>query len=159
MFWCSRTKVGLSSFLLFLFGITQVVLTWANKDVDTQHTWAFFANGCVCVLTGFCGILSTILEKKTIKKIYFLMCCYTILESIIVFIIYSSLLHKYIKNACGGDEFFNAYCQGIKIYLSTSTAVFWAFIVLLVPYSTIVSYGHLAGNDKTGTIEMDSRNN
>ncbi|KYQ93314.1 hypothetical protein DLAC_05982 [Tieghemostelium lacteum] len=155
-----RALLGVSSLILFLFGTTQVVLTWANHNLNTPQTWAFFANGLVCVLTGFAGCITAIKQGVTHAKIHFIMSVLTVFESIIVFIIYSRFLPNYIKNACGGTDLFNPYCQGIKIYLSAATSVFWSFILILIPISAYVSYRYLKNIivDKPINVEMDKQN-
>ncbi|EGC29816.1 hypothetical protein DICPUDRAFT_99726 [Dictyostelium purpureum] len=153
-----RILVGISAFFVFLFGVAQVVLTWANNNIDTIHTWAFFANGCTCVLTGVVGLIASIFSNKTFAKIYFLMSFITVFEAVIVYIVYSANLSTYIKTACGGAYFFNSYCQGIKTYLSTTTGVFWSWILLLIPISTYLAWRNLTCIGQTSGIEMDKRN-
>eukprot|EP01132_Coremiostelium_polycephalum_P004983 gene4983-6204_t len=154
-----RPMVGLLSTLIFLFGVTQVVITWANEDVDTQYSWGFLANGVPCVLTGVAGIVAAIFASETLSQISFIMNFLTTIEAFIVYIIYSRFLSKYLNQACGSSSFYNSYCQGIRLYLSTSTGVFWCWIILLLPFTTVISWKyvkHVFGKGGKG-VEMNER--
>eukprot|EP01133_Synstelium_polycarpum_P009159 gene9159-10748_t len=142
------------------FGVTQVVVCWANKDLDTEHTWAFFANGCACVLTGLVGVIATFLPREKFTQLFFIMSFLTTLEAFIVFIIFSKFLPRYLRNSCGGNGVFNEFCSGMRVYLATATGVFWCWIILLLPMTTYFSWRYtvLSMKGQIGKgVEMEER--
>ncbi|GAM22083.1 hypothetical protein SAMD00019534_052580 [Acytostelium subglobosum LB1] len=153
----SRVAIGVLSTILFGFGVAQIVMTWAYQNLKSEHTWAYFANGFCCVVTGICGIVATFVRRERVSQLFFIFSLLTTLEAIVVYIIYSRFLPRYIKNSCGGVVY-SEFCQGITQYLAVSTTLFWAFIILLLPLTTFVSWKYTVGMMKGDEdIEMDKR--
>ncbi|EFA78487.1 hypothetical protein PPL_09139 [Heterostelium album PN500] len=155
----SKIAIGILSTALFAFGVTQIAVCWAYKNVKTEHSWAYYANGICCLFTGVVGMLSTIFRREKLTQLFFIMAVLTTLEAFIVFIIYSKFLPRYIKNSCGGTSIYSEYCSGIRQYLAVSTTLFWSFIIFLLPTTSVASWKYtvatMKGNDDG--IELEKR--
>eukprot|EP01132_Coremiostelium_polycephalum_P010104 gene10104-12393_t len=125
----------LISFLLVAHGVTQIVISTVKDGLDVSDAWAFMVNGLLCVLLGLLGFLVALIHRPILLKLFTLLAFFTFIEAVVLFIIYSALVHGYIRDDCGGDFGWNPYCQDLEVYLGVSLGIFWSFnIFLLVSY-------------------------
>ncbi|KYQ99753.1 hypothetical protein DLAC_03696 [Tieghemostelium lacteum] len=142
---CTRVMCILTlSILMVVYGVTQIAVATGKDEINVRHSWAFIVNGVFCILTGLVGITHSLVPRHQGhgSKGYAMLSFITLVESFVLFVIYSARLRHYIKQDCGELNYeggFSSYCHDIELYLSVALAIFWCFNVFLLPLNFFVS--------------------
>ncbi|EFA83195.1 hypothetical protein PPL_03985 [Heterostelium album PN500] len=158
-----RNMSGLSglmfmiAFIILAFGIAQIAVATQKDDLHVRHTWGILINGIFCVILGLFGLSVVFCPFVAIcYKLYAVLNLFVFLEAIVLYIIYSGLVHRYIRKECNGDFGWNSFCYDLEKYLGISLAVFWCFNIFVLPASLITSIALVKANEDDNN---DNRSN